>query len=70
MSITFEEIMIRITKYDAGLMRAGWFIGNVAKARRAVIDGHKTVNVFLQSRENANDCEAAIGKNCELLRLS
>ncbi|MFZ9045641.1 MAG: hypothetical protein ACO2ZZ_07225 [Cyclobacteriaceae bacterium] len=69
MSITFEDISIRITKYDAGLIKAGWFIGNVAKARRAVIDGHKTVNVFLDSRNSANDCEAAIGKNCELLRL-
>ena len=67
MSTQFETVNIRITKYDRGLMNGGWLIGNVAKAKRAVINGHKTANVFFKARDKRASCEAAIGLNCEIL---
>lgn len=67
MKISFEDVHIRITKYDSGLMQGGWFIGNVADAKRAIIDGHKTANVFFKSRKKDVSCEAAIGENCEII---
>lgn len=69
MSITFENVKIRITRYDAGLLRNGWYLGNVASGQRAIINGHKTSNVFFRSRNHRNSCEAAIGENCEVLAV-
>lgn len=70
MSITFEQIGVRITKQDAGLMQAGWFEGNVTFGKRVVIDGLPTSFVFLKDQKKNNDCEADIGSNCELLAMN